>query len=365
MQNVVMADSDGKIALQLAGVAPRRQKNQGMMGVAPVFGWESKNDWKEYLKPNALPNQLGSDKTLLITANQKIEDKDSEFALTGDWTLPFRYQRIEELLKVSKQHDMTSTQKIQSDTVSKASLALLPVLNATQSKHPLAKEAKELLAQFNGDMRMDSAAALIYNAWVDQYTRAIFTPWLEDSFTEIYSKRSLLDGLIHITSNELNYWCDHPKTTQVENCNQLRSLALDTALSYLSKRYGNQINKWQWGQAHPAIGAHKPLSRIPIIKFWFEISAPSPGDMHTVNVGRMNFNDPKEPYASTLAPGMRAIYDLSNLNESVFIGFGGQSGWIQSGRYQNYMDAWQKNQYLPLSITPKGAIQGELILKNK
>jgi penicillin amidase len=140
---------------------------------------------------------------------------------------------------------------------------------------------------------------------------------------------------------------------------------LDTALSYLSKRYGNQINKWQWGQAHPAIGAHKPLSRIPIIKFWFEISAPSPGDMHTVNVGRMNFNDPKEPYASTLAPGMRAIYDLSNLNESVFIGFGGQSGWIQSGRYQNYMDAWQKNQYLPLSITPKGAIQGELILKNK
>jgi penicillin amidase len=87
--------------------------------------------------------------------------------------------------------------------------------------------------------------------------------------------------------------------------------------------------------------------------------------MHTVNVGRMNFNDPKEPYASTLAPGMRAIYDLSNLNESVFIGFGGQSGWIQSGRYQNYMDAWQKNQYLPLSITPKGAIQGELILKNK
>ena len=365
MQNVVMADSDGKIALQLAGVAPRRQKNQGMMGVAPVFGWESKNDWKEYLKPNALPNQLGPDKTLLITANQKIEDKDSEFALTGDWTLPFRYQRIEELLKVSKQHDISSMQKIQSDTLSKASLALLPILNATQSKHPLAKEAKELLAQFNGDMRMDSAAALIYNAWVDQYTRAIFTPWLEDSFTEIYSKRSLLDGLIHITSNELNYWCDHPKTNQVENCNQLRSLALDTALSYLSKRYGNQISKWQWGQAHPAIGAHKPLSRIPIIKFWFEINAPSPGDMHTINVGRMNFNDPKEPYASTLAPGMRAVYDLSNLNESVFIGFGGQSGWIQSGRYQNYLDAWQKNQYLPLSITPKGPIQGELILKIK
>jgi penicillin amidase len=67
----------------------------------------------------------------------------------------------------------------------------------------------------------------------------------------------------------------------------------------------------------------------------------------------MNFNDPKEPYASTLAPGMRAIYDLSNLNESVFIGFGGQSGWVQSPRYKEYSNSWSKGHYLPLMIDPK------------
>jgi penicillin amidase len=50
---------------------------------------------------------------------------------------------------------------------------------------------------------------------------------------------------------------------------------------------------------------------------------------------------------------MRAIYDLSNLNASIFIGFGGQSGWVQSPRYKAYTPLWIKGDYLPMNIEPK------------
>jgi penicillin amidase len=67
----------------------------------------------------------------------------------------------------------------------------------------------------------------------------------------------------------------------------------------------------------------------------------------------MSFKNTKEPYSSSVAPGMRAVYDLSNLNQSIFVGFGGQSGWVQSTRYQEYTPLWGKGNYLPLMIDPK------------
>ena len=36
MQTVAMADTQGNIALQVAGIAPRRQLHQGLYGVAPL-----------------------------------------------------------------------------------------------------------------------------------------------------------------------------------------------------------------------------------------------------------------------------------------------------------------------------------------
>ena len=64
----------------------------------------------------------------------------------------------------------------------------------------------------------------------------------------------------------------------------------------------------------------------------------------------MSFGSPNEPFRSDVAPGMRAIYDLSDLNKSIFIAFGGQSGWVQSKRYREYNDLWSKGNYLPLRL---------------
>jgi penicillin amidase len=52
---------------------------------------------------------------------------------------------------------------------------------------------------------------------------------------------------------------------------------------------------------------------------------------------------------------LRTIYDLSDLEKSLFIYQAGQSGWVQSPLYRNMTSLWVKNEYLPLQMKPENS----------
>ena len=365
MQNIVMADTDGKIAFMVAGSAPKRLKQTGMVGVAPVFGWEAHNEWDSRLTPNELPQDFSNNASWIATANQKVENTQLPFTLTADWSLPYRHDRIEDLIKAKAKHDLASNRLIQLDTMSNGAKPLLSLFKATTLTHPLSGKVKPIIESFNGEMLINDAGALLFNVWVDQLTRLVYQPKLDIYFDEIYRQRSLREGLTLLLEQTDTSWCDVASTPAKESCRDLSPRALQLALDYLSNRYGSDPSKWQWGQAHMALAEHRPFSNVPILKHIFELKAPMAGDTFTINVGRMNFSDAKQPYAVNVAAGMRVIYDLDQLDQSIFMSVGGQSGWVQSLRYRNYMGLWSKEQYLPMAINPTQEMQGTLILKAK
>lgn len=353
MQNIVMADTSGTIRYEAAGVAPFRHKKAGLAGVAPALGWEKQYDWGPYIKAEDLPHQENPSKGWLATANQRVQDEDAPYLLTADWTFPYRQERIEALLQKTSKHDFDSMKAIQSDTLSLGAVPLIPFLKSVKSNHPLAQQSLSIINNFNGDMAADSSGALIFNAWADQLARRIFKPHLNSLFDVEYGKRGFRPGLINVVTNKIDYWCDKPETTEVETCEQANQEAFDAALTYLSNRYGKDPSKWRWADAHPAISEHRPLSRAGIISHFFEIKRPVPGDGFTVNVGKTGFENPNEPYATYNAASLRAIYDFSDLDKSMFIYQAGQSGWAHSSRYRQFATDWAKNNYLPLSMNPK------------
>ena len=358
MQNIVMADTNGNIAYRAIGAVPKRNKGQGLYGVAPALGWEKQYDWNGYLPLDALPKEDNPPKGWIATANQRVSAANNPNPLTSDWNSPFRFERIESLLQTTDQHTLSSMKAIQTDTLSLSAKELLPYLQAAQSNHPLAAEAKSILANYDGQMNRDSVAATIFNAWAEQLTRRLFEKKLGASFAIEHGKRSFRPGVHKIVQMYANgqagteYWCDKPETPEVENCGQAFDESFTLALEMLSDQLGKKPSSWRWGDVHIAVSEHRPFSKVALLRNRFEVKRSTPGDNFSINVGSMDHSNPNNPFVVTEAPSLRAIYDFSNMDQSQFIYQTGQSGWVNSRNYDNFADTWSKQGYLTLTMAP-------------
>ena len=349
MQSVVMADTQGEVAFKAIGKVPVRLSSNDIQGVAPAPGWLPQYDWQgwiPYLETPSLNTAQISAKGWYATANQNILPKDYPHFLGADWTTPERFNRIEQLLSATPVHNLQSMQQVQNDVLSLGAKSLLPAALQAKPTHALGDQAMRLLASFDGQMRTQSAAALILNVWADEMTRTVLSSRLgAERFQALYGKRHFRLSLEGILSRDDKFWCGD------SGCAPLVSAAMDRSLSRISSKLGSDPSQWRWGAWHPAISSHKPFGKVPGLSALFDVRVESPGDLFTVNVGQYWANDKKEPFANRHAASMRAIYDLSSEGQGLFIYQTGQSGHVFSTRSRDMANQWARGDYRSLSVS--------------
>ena len=352
MQSVVMADTSGRTAFKAVGKLPLRKPENDIRGMAPAPGWDARYDWAGWATHAQTP-QTGdaaiARKGFLATANQRITPPDFPLFMGQDWTVPYRHDRIEQLLAATPQHDMASMQSIQADQLSMATLKLLPFLTTAldKSTHTLAAPSQAALKGFDGVMRAESAAPLIFAAWADELTRGVIGGKLGQApFKTMYGKRNFRSAMEGIMLRNDADWCG------VATCAGQSSAALGRALARLQNDHGADVATWTWGRAHNALSAHKPFGNVPLLAQFFDVRVPTGGDTFTVNVGQYWANDEKLPFANRHAASMRTLFDLADLEKSQFIYQTGQSGLVFSSRYRDMSAQWAKVAYRPLQMTP-------------
>lgn len=362
MQNLVAADAEGRTTFRAIGRVPLRSPQNDLRGMAPAPGWDARYDWAGWLPAESAPAATHEEiqtRGWLATANQRIHGLEYPHFIGADWATGERQQRIDMLIAARERHDVDSMRAIQGDTVSLSAQAMLPLLRATPSSHPLAPAAHNLLRSFDGNMRADSAAALLLNAWVDELARTMIPPRIgEERFKALYGRRHFREGIKRILADDkaAAFWCGG------QPCKELSTLALDRALNRLASRYGDDPARWQWGDAHPAVSSHKPFGNVQPLARLFDVRVPTGGDAWTVNVGQYWLNDPREPFANRHAASLRAIYDLADLEKSRFIYQTGQSGLVLSSRDRDMRDEWAAMRDRPLQMHPP-AWSSQLLLK--
>jgi penicillin amidase len=346
MQSVLMADRSGRIAFKAAGRVPVRAPGNDIRGIAPAPGWDTRYDWAGWLPYEETPQDDGA-RGWIATANQRIHAADYPHFLTQDWAVPYRQERIEAMLEKTPQHTMDSFQLMHADQQSAATMRLLPFLQKTSSDHPLAAAAQAALRDFQGAMRVDAAAPLIYTAWVDAFTRRVVGERLGQArFEGMYGKRLFRGAVEGILERNDTGWCG------AAGCAAASSMALTDALNRLQAVHGDDVSAWRWGNAHPAISIHRPLSNVKTLAPFFEVRTPTGGDPFTLNVGQYHLDKADAPYANRHAASLRAVYDLSNLDNSRFIYQTGQSGNVFSSRYRNMSETWVGVRYRVLTMKP-------------
>ena len=354
MQNMVVADRAGHIAMVAAGRVPLRRPDNDLKGLAPAPGWDARYDWVGFVPAAETPRETDPPRGWIATANQRIHASDYPYYLGSDWAVPYRQQRIEQLLGVKPRHSIDDMAAMQADVVSLATRRLLPWLQRARSTHALAAGAQAALRDFDGSMRADAAAPLIFWSWSRQLTRAIFVDELggDAVYERVLGSRTFRDALEGVLERNDAWWCDDKRTLDVvETCAQQSDAALTRALDELQARWGADISAWRWGDAHVARSEHRPFSRVKVLAPLFELRQPSGGDTYTLNVGRVSVKPDAttgELYLNEHAPSLRAIYDLGDPSQSRFMHSSGQLGLPWSAQYRDFAAAWGRVSYVPL-----------------
>ncbi len=326
-ENMVYADTKGNIGWIASGLAPVRRNWNGLF---PVPGENGEYEWDGYLPVEKMPQEFNPPRHFIATANHKILPSGYTEQLSYSWALPFRYQRIVELLSGSGKLSVADFERIQQDITSVPARRFQAVLSKWQ---PLRnREFHDEILKWDARLTTDSRAALVYEMWIGMLPTFL---WPEESRQKYPNLEVIL--------------------SEVERRPNPRALedSLDAALRELRKRFPRP-EQWKWGSLHQIRLRH------PLNSQWDLPAIPSPGDAQTVH--STSGND----FRHTNGASYRQIIDLSDWDKSVMTNVPGESGDPASKHYRDLLEPWAKGQYHPMPFTRKAveaALDEKIILE--
>jgi penicillin amidase len=349
MQSIVIADTAGRIGMIAPGRVPVRDPANKVGGRAPVPGWDATYDWKGYLAFEQLPRVADANIGAIGTANARMVDPDYPHLLTYDWEEPFRQQRIKELIFDRAEHDVAGMRAAQTDVLSLAVVKLQPLMiAAAQASGSVDNAVLDELTTWDARMHADRPEPLIFTAWMRAATERIYRDDLGPAAFDLYldHRASALIRLLEGRAKARD-WCDDSNTPERESCGAALAAALEDALVELRARYGPDRTKWRWGSAHRALSEHRPFGAVPPLARFFNVEVDSGGGNYTLNRGEAEL-DAEPRFANRHAAGLRAIYDLADLDRSLFMQTTGQSGNPLSPFYRSFAERWAKGEYIEI-----------------
>jgi penicillin amidase len=333
VQNLLVADRQ-RIALYVTGRVPIRRAGDG---AAPAPG-DGSHDWIGWASGEQLPHIVAPASGRLVNANDRIAPPDFPVFLGRDWFGDWRSRRIREMLQQSDRHTAADFARMQADASSSFARQVLPTLLAVPVAEDTARRAQDLLKPWDGSMTTDAPQPLIFNAWMDFFYGAL----LQKAGIDTKDGGPLPDFIAYVLSPAGTHWCGG-------DCSGMLQTALNDALRDLSSRFGTDPAKWRWGTAHPAIFAHPLLRPLPVLGRLGTLSIPSPGDDTTVDRGGPVYKQ----FQSVHGAEYRGVYDLADLDRSLFMLAPGQSGNLLSRHASDLLVRWRDGATITLGPTPQ------------
>jgi penicillin amidase len=352
--NMVYADVDGNIGLQMVGRVPIRARGEGLV---PSPGWTSAYEWTGTIPYDDMPSLLNPPDGLLAVANHDATKGKPHF-YGREFIDPARYRRIRQVLESKDRHSAVDFCALQADEVTLPgrevgrllSLHLQPATN-------LERRAVAELGQWDGRMNADSIGAAIYAVFRNELVRtqheeplgALWPIMLGAGPHELLAPVSSFYFLqTKRVKERVERWAesrvaDH-RTPTADDVDR----AFRATVRFLRKRLGRNVAHWQWGRLHPLPLKHALSIRRPL-GVLFDVPAFAwSGDLETVRagghaVGKLEGGGPISAY--------RFIADCSDWDASVGCLPGGQSGQRGSAHYSDQVESWRRVGYHPMPFS--------------
>jgi penicillin amidase len=364
--NFTYADADGHIGYQGTGLVPVRPS--GATGLVPAAGWDGEAEWQGFIPFDDLPRALDPPAGFIVTANNRTTGDGYPHYIAHDMADPYRARRIEEVLRTRRRIGLDDVRALQSDVRSAPAAALAPYLAGLEPATALQQRALATLEGWRGEVRADSAAAALYQAWFHFLWPALFADELGDELSEVYRLQGIsqVPLLIALMERPDDPWFDDTRTPEREDRDAVVRRALEQALAWLTACCGGDPEGWRWGDVHTVTFAHTPLGQSGIAPLeWVFNARPvaAGGDTFSVNE---SLYDMASPFAVNFGVAQRFIADLADLSRSLAVNSTGQSGHVLHRHRDDQVPLWSTGRYRAV-LTDREAVLAEaesrLVLK--
>ena len=326
-ENQVYADTDGNIGYKPAGRFPKRDNWDGLL---PVPG-DGSYEWDGYFDMDVLPEEYNPERGFSGTANAMSLPDDypiETYKVGFEWSSPWRYRRLWEVLEADDEHSMEDSLALQRDYESvfaRAVLAQVPVLLSRKA------EPSQLLADWDHKLTTDSPAAALWNVWYYRH--------LGPALGETLSKESGAASPRIDTQTVL-------KMLTTDLGQTIASNTLDAAWHETKDLLGDEPSDWQWGDLHKIKFSHPLLSLASgDLKTQMTIPEyPRGGSENTTNNTGYN----PDNFLVRSGASFRMVLDVGNWDDAKMTNAPGQSGNPGSPYYDNLLKNWATDSHLPM-----------------
>jgi penicillin amidase len=354
VQNLMVADRE-KIGLFVTGRVPIRRNGDGWAPVpgvtaagasqaggsqtaAPEPGavrqstpvqTDDAYGWSGFAAGNDLPHVIAPASGRLVNANEPVAPPDFPVFMGRDTFRDWRARRIRALLDSTPKLSTSDFAAMQTDVISTYAVALLPTLRVVPG-------APRVLGDWDGAMTENAAQPLIFAAWMNAFHHAV----LARSGLSVGASSPAFEFLPFVLSPEGASWCGG-------DCAPLLKSTFDSTMSSLAERFGPDFNSWRWGAVHQAAFAHPFLRSIPVLGALTTSRIAVPGDGTTLDRGGTD-----DALEAVHGASYRGVYDLADLDRSLFIMTPGQSGNLLSRHARDFLTRWRDGAMVLLTSKP-------------
>lgn len=332
-QNTAYADVHGNIGMYCCAGVPIRKGNP----VTFMEGDTSLYDWQGTVPFEQLPHKFNPNEGFVVSANNRTIDAGYPYYISNWFDLPFRYDRIHEMLSVDKKLNVNDMMSIQTDFTSKHAAYYTPGLILSLKKdrdlNSIENSALKALESWNYQMGAESAAAAIFETFYNHFIEDVLKDELGDElFKEFLSDKILVRNTIqNIWEHRNSALLDDINTSKTETFDDEVLKAFKEAVSDLIKAEGNDVTDWKWGKIHTFTLEHF-LGKEKILDLAFHFNRgpfQMGGSFHTVAPYSYRYNN---PFNVMSGASQRHVYDLSDWDNSYSIIPTGNCG-ISSSKY--------------------------------
>ena len=346
-QNVLLADSDGRIAYVLSGWLPARR---GFDGRFPVSWADGNAGWDGPLDESLRPVVVDPTDGVLYTANNRIAELEQSRLLGHEWGSPDRAARIDELLGDRVDLDEADMLAMQLDTAAPGlELYRDLVLESVSEAHPdeQVRRARQLVVEWNGTSDADQIGIGILNRYRRAVNRNLKSYMVDAGDGASAMSLRVSEAPIRMV---LEQQPKHLVPASHGDWSRVNREVFERVVAAMTAEEGGL--ETPWGERNQSFIAHPFAAVFPEwLRGNLVIEKPQSGYWGSVRVAGSRFG-----------ASARMVIDPARPREAILQTPGGQSGSWESPNWMDFHDDWQGGQPTPM-MPGESSVRFELVPK--